>query len=94
MIISKAAAIETIRTYLQQYEHILEFIQAVDDVISKLQPKIDFERFRQQGIELRCHAQSLANSLNLQLHRHEELEKGIAVSWNIVSHLEVSTGGI
>ena len=94
IIFSKAAALETLRCYLQRYKHILEFIQAVEDVISKLQPKIDFEPFRQQGIELRWHAQSLANSLNLQLHRHEELEKGIAAMSNIVSHPEVSTGGI
>ena len=94
MIFSKAAAIETLRTYLQRYEHILEFIQAVEDVISKLQPKIEFEPFRQQGIELRWHAQSLANSLNLQLHRYEVLEIDIAVTLNIVSHLEVSTGEI
>ena len=36
MIFAKAAAIETLRTYLQRYEHILEFIQAVEDLISKL----------------------------------------------------------
>ncbi len=92
--LSKAVAIETVRAYLLRYERILEFIQAVDEVISKLQPKIDFEPFRHRGIELRWHAQSLANSLNLQLHCYEDIEKYIAVLSNVVSHLEVSTGEI
>ena len=94
MIIAVARGVENVRTYLQHYERIVEFIQALDEVISKLGPKIDVKLFRRQGIELRWHAQSLANAWNLALYRYEESEKHLAVMSNIVSHLEVSASGV
>lgn len=94
MIIAVARGVENVRTYLQYYERIVEFIQALDEVISKLEPKIDFELFRRQGIELRWHAQSLANTSNSQLYCYERCEKHLAVMSTIVSHLEVLASGI
>ena len=111
MTIAVARGVENVKMYLQHYERIVEFIQALDEVISKLEPKIDFELFRRQGIELleskidfelfrrqgielRSHAQSLANTWNLELYHYEQCEKHLAVMSNIVSHLEVSASGI
>ena len=92
IIVSRAIAVGGVKFHLLRYKSILEFIQAVDEVISK--SKIDFEAFRQKGIELRWHVQSLIDSLNIQLNHYEEAEKRIAVMSNIVSYLEVSTDGI
>ena len=92
--LSRAAAVGNVKVHLLRYKSILEFIQAVDEVIWKPQSKIDLEPFRQKGIELRWHVQSLIDSLNIQLNYYEVVEKDIAMMSNIVSPLEVSTDGI